>query len=129
MKFNVIQCCGNLNHPRSNNPKESNMANHQISKFVVSAFVVIALCGCGSKDSGLANTGIAECDSYLNKVYQCLNSVSSDVGKQMLDSMKASEATLKQAAAANRDAVAASCKVQMDQAKNLYAQLGCKQFD
>ncbi len=85
--------------------------------------------GCGSGGGGVANTGVAECDAYLNKVYQCLNSVSSDMGKQMLQSMKSSEAALKQAAAANQAAVAASCKTQMEQAKSVYSQFGCKQFD
>jgi hypothetical protein len=106
------------------------MALRSSSKRVLFVSIVLGtLIGCSGNVSGVANTGVAECDTYLNKVYQCLNSVSSDVGKQMLESMKASEATLKQAAAADPSAVAASCKTQMQQAKSLYGQLGCKEFN
>jgi hypothetical protein len=105
------------------------MLSFRSTRIFFTALVLLGtLHGCGNSSS-VANTGIAECDAYLNKVYQCLNSVSSDMGKQMLDSMKASEAALKQAAAASPTEVAASCKMQMQQAKSVYAQLGCKQFD
>jgi hypothetical protein len=102
--------------------------SHKTKPIIFSLILLGTLHGCGSS-SNVANTGVAECDAYLNKVYQCLNSVSSDMGKQMLESMKASEAVLKQAAAASPTEVAASCKMQMQQAKGVYAQLGCKQFD
>jgi hypothetical protein len=78
-----------------------------------------------STDGTIAvNTGVAECDDYLNKVYACISDkvpeAQRDMMKQGIEQSKASWA-----AVTDKAALAAQCKTAMDQAKASFGAMGC----
>jgi hypothetical protein len=70
------------------------------------------------------NTGVAECDDYLNKVYACISDkvpeAQRDMMKQGIEQSKAGWA-----AVTDKTALAAQCKTAMDQAKASFGAMGC----
>ena len=70
------------------------------------------------------NTGVAECDDYLNKVYACISDkvpeAQRDMMRQGIEQSKAGWA-----AVTDKSALAAQCKTAMDQAKASFGAMGC----
>ena len=70
------------------------------------------------------NTGVPECDDYLNKVYACISDkvpeAQRDMMKQGIEQSKAGWAAI-----TDKSALAAQCTTAMDQAKASFGAMGC----
>ena len=75
-------------------------------------------------DTVTAGTGVPECDTYLEKVYDCIADkvpeAQRDMMKQGIEQSKSSWA-----AVTDKAALAAQCKTAMDQAKASFGAMGC----
>lgn len=71
-----------------------------------------------------AGTGVAECDTYLEKVYACISDkvpeAQRDAMKQGIEQSKAAWSSV-----TDKDALAAQCKTAMEQAKTSFGPMGC----
>ena len=105
------------------------------SLLALSALALISACGkteapaeenkAGGKSSAtVAETGVAECDEYLNKVMACIKDKVPEAQRKMMeDGIKQSKASW--ASVSDKSQLAATCKQAMDQAKASYGAMGC----
>lgn len=74
--------------------------------------------------AAVAETGVAECDEYLNKVMACIKDKVPEAQRKMIeDGIKQSKASW--AAVPDKTQLAATCKQAMDQAKTQFGAMGC----